>query len=301
MEIHNLIFEGGGVKGVAYAGALKALNERGKCANLKRVAGASAGSMTALMLALGINQEQIFHEILDLDFSKFLDDSLGIIRDTYRLVDNFGWHKGKALQRWVDEIVWKYTEKKHLTFQGLYDLQQGPSLYVIVTNLTMGTIEVYSHETTPDFPLSIAVRASMGIPFFFEAVSIDGQCLIDGGILNNYPIRLFDQARYLYGGRSTRRRLNRNTVGIRLGRDRKKALTPRKIKGIGEFISSLVETLLDMQELRHSSESDWSRTIQIPTLHYSSTDFGIKEPDKLILIELGYLATMEYLAQVFTD
>ena len=52
-NFRNLVFEGGGVKGIAYAGALKELEKKGLLTSLQRVAGTSAGAITATLLAVG--------------------------------------------------------------------------------------------------------------------------------------------------------------------------------------------------------------------------------------------------------
>ncbi|MDQ7860327.1 patatin-like phospholipase family protein [Peribacillus frigoritolerans] len=55
----NLIFEGGGVKGLAFVGALEILEENHILENIKRFGGTSAGAITALLLGLGYNAKQI--------------------------------------------------------------------------------------------------------------------------------------------------------------------------------------------------------------------------------------------------
>ena len=55
----NLVFEGGGVKGIAYSGALAVLEERGILPQIRRVGGASAGTINAALLALGYSLGEI--------------------------------------------------------------------------------------------------------------------------------------------------------------------------------------------------------------------------------------------------
>src|SRR5699024_7257619 len=52
-QFENLVFEGGGVKGIAYAGAIAVLEKNGVLADIRRVAGTSAGAIMACLLALG--------------------------------------------------------------------------------------------------------------------------------------------------------------------------------------------------------------------------------------------------------
>src|SRR5438105_15119715 len=72
--IRNLVLKGGGVRGVAYVGALEELDRFGVLEGVERVAGASAGGITAVLLGLGYSVEEI-KEIVEneVDFAMLLD------------------------------------------------------------------------------------------------------------------------------------------------------------------------------------------------------------------------------------
>ena len=66
------------------------------------------------------------------------------------------------------------------------------------TNLSTGYGEVFSVEHTPNMRILDAVRVSMSIPLFFSAVrAASGDVYVDGGLMNNYPVKLFDRRKYL--------------------------------------------------------------------------------------------------------
>lgn len=90
----NLIFEGGGVKGIAYSGALAVLEQRGILRRIKRVGGASAGAINASLLAIGYSLGEIRDILANLDFRNFMDDDWGVLRNAKRLIRDFGWYKG---------------------------------------------------------------------------------------------------------------------------------------------------------------------------------------------------------------
>lgn len=75
--ITGFVFEGGGVKGIAYLGAIKELIKQSiiEFERLKVISGTSAGSICALLLSLGYNMEELEHELLNLNFSDLLDGS----------------------------------------------------------------------------------------------------------------------------------------------------------------------------------------------------------------------------------
>jgi NTE family protein len=89
-HFRNLVFEGGGVKGVAYVGALKELEKRDILANIERIGGTSAGAINAVLLAAGYTPTETTKILFGLDFRNFLDDNWGVIRDTKRLIEQFG-------------------------------------------------------------------------------------------------------------------------------------------------------------------------------------------------------------------
>ena len=75
-DIRYLALEGGGGKGFAYLGALQLLDDHKVLDQIKGVAGASAGAITALMISLGMSATEIRKKIDETDFTEFFDDPL---------------------------------------------------------------------------------------------------------------------------------------------------------------------------------------------------------------------------------
>ena len=68
----NLVFEGGGVKGIAYGGALEELEKRNILNGITRVAGTSAGAINACLLALGYSYKEVSDIIAQTSFKSFV-------------------------------------------------------------------------------------------------------------------------------------------------------------------------------------------------------------------------------------
>lgn len=322
MDYHfrNLVFEGGGVKGIAYIGAMQVLEKRKILDSIKRVGGTSAGAITALLLGLNYTFSEIKKIMSELDFTNFLDDSWGIIRDTTRLLTEYGWYKGDYFRNWIANIIQQKTGNPDATFndckkQGFRDM------YFVGTNISTGFSEVFSFEHTPRVCVADAVRISMSIPLFFAVKkSLRGDVYVDGGVLDNYPIKLFDRKKYVeqfstmpkYYDEHNRKLkqegrkidpyvYNQETLGFRLDSGKEIGVfrdhaepQHRIIDDFFSFAWCLVSTIIKNQENRHLHSDDWQRTIYIDTLGVGTTDFEISVAKKEALIESGRVHTEKY-------
>ena len=104
----NLVFEGGGVKGIAYVGALEVLEKEGILQNIERVAGTSAGAMVAVLVSLGYTANELKDILWKINFKNFMDNSWGVVRDTKRLLTDYGWYKGDFFRN----LMVGYSEQK---------------------------------------------------------------------------------------------------------------------------------------------------------------------------------------------
>lgn len=325
-QFRNLVFEGGGVKGIAYVGAMQILDQRGHLSGILRVGGTSAGAINSLIFALGYSiQEQ--RDILDsTDFKKFMDDSFGIVRDINRVVKKFGWNKGDYFLGWIEELVEKKLGRKRATFKDLKDAGK-PDLYVTGTNLSTGYVEIFSAERYQDMALADALRISMSIPLFFAAVRHGNRkdVYVDGGVIINYPVKLFDREKYIdmvnepealrrveYYNRENAEFLlnqpdrspyvyNRQTLGLRLDSSEEIGLfrygepvSGKKINDFFDYAKGLVSAVMKVQENQHLHSDDWQRTLYINTLDVGATDFDLCKEKKLALIKEGIKGAEKY-------
>jgi len=341
-QFRNLVFEGGGVKGIAYAGALQVLEDKALAAKLnglpgqktknstiladiERVCGASAGAITACLLACGATANEINTIVSETSFRKFMDDSWGILRDSKRVLSEFGWYKGDAFTNWIKKQVQALTGFPDLTFGDLVrrkaaDKSAGyRELYVVGTNLSTRMEVLFSAENTPDCPIWHAVRASMSIPLFFAAVQDRGNVLVDGGVAWNYPIDLFDEDQYVpksertgntkdmkkaFGLPTTYGKdhvYNMQTLGFRISskdeidaeiRGWRKPCPP--IDSFSEYAAALIEFILEMANRTHLHENDWHRTVFLDAAGIRATDFDLTEAQIQMLQKNGKEGATKY-------
>ncbi|XP_071790966.1 uncharacterized protein [Asterias amurensis] len=193
---HNIVFEGGGNKGLAYAGSVRVLEEIGVWDQVKRIAGTSAGAMTAGLLAVGYNSYDLEAFLKQPDLEKiFLDARFGVLSVLPNFLKRFGWHPGNKLYSWFGKMIQKKTGNPDSTFEEVYNLF-GKELCICVTNVNFLDCYYCHVKTTPDLPVRMAMRMSGSIPGVFctvkNTLSSFPDHYIDGGLLVNYPIHAFD-------------------------------------------------------------------------------------------------------------
>lgn len=316
----NLVFEGGGVLGCAYVGVVEVLHQQDILPNIKRVGGTSAGSIVALLISLNYSSTEIMKELKELDLKKFADDDWGLIRDTSRFFNKFGWHKGKAMLEWLEDIVNRKTGSPDTTFGQMQIDKEKKSfkdLYIIGTNTNTHFSTVFSHETHSAMRIADAIRISMSIPLFFEAVEFENDTYVDGGVLMNFPIKLFDRKSYLednkngivtkayaeYQLESAENPFvsNTETLGFRIESKTQRNILigqppeRREIKNVYQFTKNLIGTILDFQQNISLHDLDSDRTVYvINTNETSAINFDITPTEKDALIQSGRDSTKTY-------
>lgn len=281
----NAVFEGGGVKGIAFAGALKAAARHG--VEWQAVAGTSAGAIAAALLAAGYTADELKQLMLhDMDFNAFKDED---IKDRFpggkalSVIQEYGVYEGVYFEDWMGRML---ARKKVRVFNDL-----PIPLKVVAADITRKKMlvlpdDLVEYDIEPgEFSVAAAVRMSMSIPIFFEPVQLrhhssGKMCyIVDGGLLSNYPMWLFADSEY-------------PTIGFKLV-----AAGEQKIEtqdGAIDFLMSIVSTMLEANDAKHISKKDVVNTVLIPTRDYGTTQFDIDMKGKRTLVSLG-----EQAAEVF--
>lgn len=192
----NGVFEGGGVKGIAAAGAAAAALDAGYTFNT--LAGTSAGAMVSAFVAAGYNSEELRHEVTTADWPSMMDATVETWRPVGQQAGLFlhhGLHHGDTLHRIVDELL----RRKGLRVFG--DLPDG-YLKMISTDITHGRgvlmpsgLAYYGYDPSR-FPVALAVRMSASVPFFFKPVKLmhltrkQEVWFADGALASRFPLEV---------------------------------------------------------------------------------------------------------------
>ena len=151
--------------------------------------GVSAGALTAMCLAIGFTLEELADFTTRFDFTQIQqpDSPTGWIL-------HMGLDTGERLQRLVNACLHVKGLPTELTFKGLQQ-RTGMSLRVLATDLNLARGVCFSPTDTPDYPVAVAVCASMTFPFYFQPILCPktGHSLIDGAVTSNYPMYLLSK------------------------------------------------------------------------------------------------------------
>ncbi|NOX47136.1 MAG: patatin-like phospholipase family protein [Chlorobi bacterium] len=284
-EIKNLVFEGAGIRGIAYAGAIQALEENGVSKNIEKVGGTSAGAISSLLFVLGYSSSEMDSIISETGFEDFNDGKYIFFGGISRTKNNYGWYRGEKFKEWIGVLIENKTGDTETTFRELH--QKGyRDLYVTATCLNKQQLIFLSHETYPKMKVKDAVRISMSIPLYFQAVFVDNigrtyseqnenndlDLMVDGGIIGNFPIQLFDT----YEIDSTNEEIripNYETLGIRIDSDSQigedslsRKLAPYPIEDFTDYISAFYIMVIENLNRNNLTEDDWNRTVSVSSV-----------------------------------
>jgi NTE family protein len=306
----NLVFKGGGMKGSAYIGVIEELYDLNLMQQIERVAGSSAGAITATLLSFNLALEETIDLLNTLKFQnipqlkletnskepewlpKFIGKEInrlsGDMEGVQRLITKYGWYSSEYFYSWLKTVIAKYCDGNPLATFADFEKLGHKDLYVVATNISKLTIEVFSAKSSPHMPVANAVRMSMSIPLFFEMLQYDGQQLgqgdyyVDGGVLLNYPIYIFDHKDFAKNNIWYRDGINWETLGFYLYTDVNDGAEPEPIQGFRDVITHLMECYdlsLQIADI-DNNKLNLQRTVVINTLDVQLTDFQLTSDDE---------------------
>ena len=302
----HVVFAGGGVRGIAHVGALEVAEQLGY--RWDHVAGTSAGAIIAALVAAGYNAEELANIMQEIDYSRFAADpdyDLLHITEMANILTQGGLHDASYIEAFVRE---KLQAKGVYTFSDLLvkgqeqqpDLFQRYHLTVIVSDITQGRIvrlpqDAHLYGIDPNaLDVARAVRMSASIPFFFIPLQLTDangtrSCIVDGGLLSNFPLFLFDHPSDM-----------QNTIptfGFQLvdtsQQQSKNSNVSAALGGI-DMLKALVSTMLSAHDRLYMNDETFAHTIAIPTNGIASTQFNLTQGQAQMLYESGKAAATTF-------
>lgn len=239
----GLCLSGGGARGIAHIGVLKALEEHNIFPQF--VSGASAGSIVGSLYAAG----------------KSIDEIMGIVHgaNIFKIFtfSALGLTGGLAKMTYLREILSQELQA--------HDFEALPSkLFVCVSNINKGKWVIIKSGNIIN-----AVAASSSIPLIFEPVEVNGELYVDGGLLNNFPIEpLLVECDMIIGVNVMPNAVKRNISGLRNIAERCVDLV---VWSNTETRASQCDVLIDVDGVEDFGFFDFQKAEEIIELGYQET------------------------------
>lgn len=316
------MFEGGGVLGTAFLGAIRCCADVGIRWN--GLAGTSAGAATAALLAADLTTDELEAEFGGLDYTRFLShktshlirsgepahdlDHPFLLLANLTVAGRLGEYSSDPFHEWLSGIL---TSRGRETFGQIRERATPPAerqLKVVVSDLTRGLMRVLPDDldaiapppssTFPDltaeqaaFPVAEAVRLSMSIPLFFEPGRLSGRqgesVIVDGGILSNFPLWIFDEV-------TPGKPPTWPTFGFRLldGREGQ----PREIVTAAAVLGAMLRTMMVASDRHYVAQRSLGRVVDIDLsrIPVTATQFSLSDELKEDLYAQGYRCTKDF-------
>lgn len=311
----NLVFKGGGVRGIAYMGALEVLEEYRIVENIESVAGTSAGAIAAALVSFRLTIPETKALFNSLDFTKVPQSETKTRRiklpriaeeESYlRFITKYGWYSSEYFYQWLESVIADQCDGDGRATFADFQERGFRDLFIVAANISRQRPEIFSPTHTPDVAVADAVRMSMSIPIFFEALRFDGKSFgdgdyyVDGGLFDNFPMHIFDQPELSGRNWSYRDGINWETLGLFLYPDRYLHPSEPEIPAnVWEYLTLAFRNLYQSYEMTYyeTSTVDQHRTIEISDCGIASTDFEISiEGEKYnLLYESGKQAVRDF-------
>lgn len=299
-DYENLVLAGGGIKIIASIGALEIIQEKGLLRKMTGFAGSSAGAIVAGALSIGYNVAELKEILLHKNFNDF--------KDYYWLVPvkifyYYGCCPGDPFYQWFGDMIKIKTGNPDITFKEVYE-KYGKHLIITGCCLNKRETHYYSHISNPDMPIRKAVRISISIPGLFVPVQWNGDFLVDGGLLENYCIYIFDKE-------DTNSKTHKitaeypthipqsKTLGLKLMSTDEKPDSQIyhgnfKISNFMDYIQSIINTMMTQIDRSCISKHYWDHTIPINTGDIPMGEFNLSIEKKLELIKIGKSSALTF-------
>ena len=320
-QYKNLALEGGGIRGLAYAGALKVLEEKNILQNIENVAGTSAGAITALMISLDYNSHEIDSILYSLKIQQF-NDGKNIFGKIRRVKKEYGIFKGEKFEKWIGKLLQNQTGDSNITFIQQHQLhlatKKFKDVFCVGTNVSKQQLQIFSWQHTPDMKIKTAIHISMCIPIYFKPVAVDSNwnavsikktkipydIFVDGGMLCNYPINMFDTCRtgdnpllcedVIY---------NPQTLGLKLEsaeqiehfNKKNTDVAPYKITSVNQYVVALINLMTEtLNRKTPGLKNETGRTIYISYNDIFGKPRKVSAATKKILFDNGAAAAERF-------
>jgi len=259
----TICMSGGGVKGFAFLSALKYLEEikHIDLSTINHFVGTSAGSMISFIFSLGYTPTDLIKFILEFNFTKLVPESNIDI-----LLLSHGIDTGDKVMIIMQNFLKEKYNLDDITFEEHYILTK-KKITFIGTNYTKGEEVAFNYELTPKMSVLTAIRISISIPIVFTPVLYQDDYYIDGGLVNNFPIKYCNPE---------------TTLGLYI-----KNCISNKMDNIMTLTMGCLSIITDIISKKDCSDMSKYYIVEIENCNQEATNFDIDINKKKKILGLG--------------
>lgn len=273
---YTCLFGGGAIRGLAYVGAIRALEELGIEYDI--IGGSSVGSIFAALVACGYKSYELENLFMKVNFELFKDIHFGLGKP-------FAISKGGIFSDWINELISKKAEGKNKSSLTFADLEQ--DLVIITTNLKTFTTQEFSKFKTPEFEIAKSIRISSSMPGLMPPFKYGDAALVDGDLQKASPMWKLTDSLNNSQSRIIEFRLEGDCSG--------------EAKSPVSFINTIYSCVTDIATkfvTEIYGQNDKYDCIRINTGGIFFADFNLDKDSRRKLINSGYEQTMKYFKEV---
>ena len=278
---YTCLFGGGAIRGAAYAGTAKAMEDLG--INPHTIAGSSVGSVIGGLLALGYTADELDDIFIKFNFEMFRDVQIS-------LGPKFALSKGELFLDWIRELIeqkfygakYKKGTHKAVTFK---DIKK--DLIIITTDLSSFECKEFSRYETPDFEIATAIRISCSMPGLMRPIEYNNRTLVDGDLQKSWP--MWKLSKHLA------------PIDERILEFRLEGVFESNNKNMIEYLNSIYAFTTSMATkfiIDIYGQKDMFDYIVVNTGETNIVDFNMPEDKRKELMKIGYDCTMNYFKNV---
>lgn len=257
----NLIIGGGGIKGLCFLGALDKLFKIFPLKQFQNFSGVSVGSVIIVMLIIGYTIDELKDFFIHNDLYNFTDYKFS------NLINNYGCDNGDKLLNLIKAFFKTKNVNYNITFIQFYQ-KFNKTIYICGSNISLETVEYFSHLNNPNMKVIDALRISISIPILFTPIKYNNYYYVDGVFLENYPITPFKNSK--------------KNISLLLDFDKN-----RSIQSFDTYLKKLIYSISN--HLSHLKMKNYLNNdiIYILNNNFNSFDFKLNNENKQILFQIG--------------
>ena len=258
----KVVLSGSGLVYPAHVGGLEALVYSGR--NISRICGVSGGAIIAAAYGAGytVGDRGLRRLVL-----QTLPSEQNLIDWSWWPFNGYGMIKGDRVLKMLRKVL-------PPTFKDL----EVP-VDVVAVDLESKEHVVFNPEKTPDADLPLVVRASLSIPLVFAYVEMAGRIFVDGGVAANFPLDIYGTGE--------------DVLGFRIRHEG----SGKPIKGFVDYVTSVIDTMLEASVREHMEDAVFARTINLKTKG-SGLNFKLTRLEAESLMDSARYQAKEALKQV---